>query len=86
LNEDENQKKSRMTFRQSTHNTPTQRESGPPIANKFPNATVFFADLAGFTKWSSTREPEQVFELLEAMFKQFDALALRRGVFKVEVG
>eukprot|EP00339_Tiarina_fusa_P009010 CAMPEP_0117058878 /NCGR_PEP_ID=MMETSP0472-20121206/40893_1 /TAXON_ID=693140 ORGANISM="Tiarina fusus, Strain LIS" /NCGR_SAMPLE_ID=MMETSP0472 /ASSEMBLY_ACC=CAM_ASM_000603 /LENGTH=805 /DNA_ID=CAMNT_0004776357 /DNA_START=1 /DNA_END=2418 /DNA_ORIENTATION=+ len=56
----------------------------PPIATKHPNCTVYFADLAGFTKWSSSREPEQVFQLLEALFKEFDAAALRRGVFKVE--
>ena len=41
-------------------------------------------DLAGFTKWSSTREPEQVFELLETLYGEFDKIALRRGVFKVE--
>lgn len=38
----------------------------------------------GFTKWSSTREPEQVFELLEALYGAFDKIALRRVVFKVE--
>jgi len=55
-----------------------------PLATKYPNCTVYFADLAGFTKWSSTRQPEQVFELLEALFREFDALAAKRGVFKVE--
>lgn len=60
------------------------RAKAPAIATKFPDCTVFFADLAGFTKWSSTREPDQVFRLLEAMFKEFDSVALRRGVFKVE--
>ena len=28
----------------------------PPIADLFPDCTVFFADIAGFTAWSSTRE------------------------------
>ena len=42
------------------------------------------SDLAGFTNWSSTREPEQVFELLETIYGEFDRIALRRGVFKVE--
>jgi hypothetical protein len=37
-----------------------------PIAELFPNTTVMFADLAGFTAWSSVREPSQVFTLLEA--------------------
>ena len=55
-----------------------------PLASKYTNCTVYFADLAGFTKWSSTREPEQVFELLETLFKEFDAAAAKRGVFKVE--
>jgi hypothetical protein len=28
-----------------------------PIADLFPHSTVFFADIAGFTSWSSCREP-----------------------------
>ena len=55
-----------------------------PLASKYANCTVIFADLSGFTKWSSTREPEQVFQLLETLFKEFDAAAAKRGVFKVE--
>jgi len=43
-----------------------------------------FADLAGFTKWSSTRTPVEVFELLEALYSAFDSLARSRRVFKVE--
>jgi Adenylate and Guanylate cyclase catalytic domain len=59
--------------------------SGAPIADLFPEATVFFADLAGFTKWSSSRSPADVFGLLETIYSTFDRLAIRRGVFKVEV-
>eukprot|EP00934_Nitzschia_sp_Nitz4_P000910 Nitzschia sp. Nitz4//scaffold439_size10204//5658//9665//NITZ4_009080-RA/size10204-processed-gene-0.12-mRNA-1//-1//CDS//3329551869//910//frame0 len=32
---------------------------GQPIADLFPEATVMFGDIAGFTAWSSTREPSQ---------------------------
>ena len=39
-----------------------------PIADLFPEVTVMFADIAGFTAWSSAREPCQVFELLETMY------------------
>ena len=39
-----------------------------PIADLFPDVTVMFADIAGFTAWSSTREPAQVFELLETLY------------------
>jgi Adenylate and Guanylate cyclase catalytic domain len=75
-----------------------------------------FADISGFTSWSSTREPTQVFQvrcgkrfrffqtaercphtfhllfpslfksaqLLETIYKEFDRIAKRRRVFKVE--
>ena len=59
-------------------------EAAAPIADFFPSATVLFMDIAGFTAWSSSREPSQVFILLETLFKNFDKMALRRRVFKVE--
>jgi len=43
-----------------------------------------FADLAGFSAWSSTREPTQVFTLLETIYHAFDGIAQRRRGFKVE--
>ena len=55
-----------------------------PIADLFPHCTVFFGDLAGFTAWSSTREPAQVFLLLQTVYQNFDIIAKRRRVFKVE--
>jgi class 3 adenylate cyclase len=57
---------------------------GRPIADLFNDTTVLFADIAGFTAWSSVREPSQVFTLLEEIYGAFDAIAGRRGVFKVE--
>jgi class 3 adenylate cyclase len=55
-----------------------------PIADLFPETTIMFGDLVGFTAWSSVREPSQVFTLLETVYHAFDQLAKRRGVFKVE--
>ena len=55
-----------------------------PIADFFPYCTVMFADIAGFTAWSSTREPAQVFILLQAVYQSFDLIAKKREVFKVE--
>jgi len=55
-----------------------------PIADLFPNTTVLFADIAGFTAWASVREPTQVFTLLETVYSAFDSIAKRRRVFKVE--
>jgi len=55
-----------------------------PIADLFVNCTVLFADISGFTSWSSERSPSQVFVLLETIYGAFDRIADRRGVFKVE--
>ncbi|GKY99151.1 hypothetical protein MPSEU_000870600 [Mayamaea pseudoterrestris] len=57
---------------------------GKPIADLFTESTVLFADIAGFTAWSSQREPAQVFTLLETLYRAFDDIARKRRVFKVE--
>jgi class 3 adenylate cyclase len=54
------------------------------MATLYPETSVFFADLSGFTAWSSTRSPCQVFTLLETLYGAFDMVAKRRKVFKVE--
>ena len=54
------------------------------IADFFPNATILFGDIVGFTAWSSAREPTQVFTLLESVFSTFDEIAQKRRIFKVE--
>ena len=46
--------------------------SSKPIADLFTDTTVMFADIAGFTAWSSVREPSQVFSLLETVYRAFD--------------
>jgi hypothetical protein len=45
-----------------------------PIANLSP--------IAGFTAWSSVREPSQVFTLLETVYHAFDVLARVKGVLE----
>jgi class 3 adenylate cyclase len=49
------------------------------------NVIIFlYRHALGFTAWSSTREPELVFVLLQTVFGAFDKIAKRRKVFKVE--
>eukprot|EP00977_Amphora_coffeiformis_P020476 scaffold8300_cov171-Amphora_coffeaeformis.AAC.1 len=55
-----------------------------PIADLYPQTTIMFADISGFTAWSSEREPSQVFTLLESIYRQMDRAAKKLGVFKVE--
>lgn len=55
-----------------------------PIAELYPETTVMLADLAGFTAWSAVHEPSEVFMLLETIFYEFDLLASKRNIFKVE--
>lgn len=55
-----------------------------PIADLHPYTTIMFADLVGFTAWSSVRQPSEVFTLLETLYHAFDTIAKRRRVFKVE--
>eukprot|EP00980_Cylindrotheca_fusiformis_P012882 scaffold3208_cov107-Cylindrotheca_fusiformis.AAC.3 len=57
---------------------------GTPLADLFPETTIVFADIAGFTAWASAREPAQVFILLETIYGGFDRQAYRHKVFKVE--
>jgi class 3 adenylate cyclase len=94
LNEGEEERDKKVSWRASerkqdlNNNTVAMmsetRPKGKPIADRFENTTIIFADIAGFTSWSSEREPEHVFELLETLYAAFDALALARSVFKVE--
>ena len=54
----------------------SEKDSGSqPIADLFPHCTVFFGDIAGFTAWSSTRDPASVFILLETLYNGFDIIA-----------
>ena len=87
MNSEDNTGKLRMATQNRLRtflNGTSDGDDQQPIADLFPHCTVFFADIAGFTAWSSTREPSQVFILLQAVYQAFDLLAKRRKVFKVE--
>lgn len=57
---------------------------GRPIADLYPETTVLFCDIVGFTAWSASRQPWEVFHLLESIYSSFDVIAHQRKVFKVE--
>lgn len=59
-------------------------DDSEPIASLYLETTVLFADIVGFTPWSSVRAPSMVFAMLEQVFHVFDRAARRARVFKVE--
>ncbi|CAB9499094.1 Receptor-type guanylate cyclase gcy [Seminavis robusta] len=75
---------SSMAASSSRMPNPYQQYKTKPIANLFEETTIFFADISGFTAWSATRSPTEVFELLESIYGCFDKLAKKRHVYKVE--
>jgi class 3 adenylate cyclase len=59
-------------------------QSEDPVADLYPECTVLFADVVGFTAWASEKSPVEVFKFLETIYGHFDKIARQRGVFKVE--
>jgi len=54
------------------------------IADAYPEATVLFADIVGFTPLSADLPPERVVELLDEVFSSFDDLADEHGLEKIK--
>jgi len=55
-----------------------------PIADRHPEASVLFADIADFTTLSSTLEPEALVRLLNTVFTEFDHVVARHGLEKIK--
>ena len=54
------------------------------IADSFPDVTVLFADIVGFTKLSEGMSPERLVALLNEVFTLFDGIADHRGLEKIK--
>ncbi len=54
------------------------------IADHFPEVTVLFADIVGFTELSSSISPEELVKLLNRIFSKFDNLAEKHGLEKIK--
>jgi len=50
------------------------RKKEPTIADGFQNASILFADLAGFTPVSQKLTPDELVKMLDAIFSRFDEL------------
>ncbi|HYK96257.1 MAG TPA: adenylate/guanylate cyclase domain-containing protein [Candidatus Dormibacteraeota bacterium] len=54
------------------------------IAEAYPETTVVFADIAGFTPWAGRTDPHRVVALLDDLFSRFDRRAAGLGVEKIK--
>ena len=54
------------------------------IAESYPETTVVFADIVGFTPWAQRTSPDRVVQVLDRMFSVFDDLTERNGLEKVK--
>lgn len=54
------------------------------IADRFPEATILFSDLVGFTNLAGRSSPGQIIEILNNLFSSFDALAKQLKLEKIK--
>jgi class 3 adenylate cyclase len=53
------------------------------LTDRISYVTLMYADIVGFTAWSSTKEPKEVVGKLSQLFSTFDKLCLKHDVYKV---
>lgn len=53
------------------------------IADSFQNVTILYADIVGFTAWSSNKESKEVVGMLSEFFTRFDKMCVEFDVYKV---
>jgi len=54
------------------------------IADKYDDASILFADIAGYTQWASETPPGELVRFLDALYSDFDALVDRHGLEKIK--
>src|SRR4051812_1029758 len=54
------------------------------IADHYPEVTVLFADIVGFTTMSQIREPTEIVSLLNGIFTRFDEIATKHSIEKIK--
>ena len=58
-------------------------EEEKSVIDRLSNVTLLYADIVGFTAWSSIREPQEVVGMLSELFTRFDKMCLEFNVYKV---
>jgi class 3 adenylate cyclase len=53
------------------------------VTDMFPQVTLIYADIVGFTPWSSGREAAEIVNMLSSLFTKFDESSVNNDVYKV---
>ena len=56
---------------------------GSSVTDKLFDVTILYADIVGFTAWSSGKSPVEVVQMLSNLFTEFDKKCVEFGVYKV---
>jgi hypothetical protein len=57
---------------------------GHTVVERYKVVTIFFSDIVGFTTLAGEMSPIQVMKMLNELYSQFDKIAEKHGVYKVE--
>jgi len=60
------------------------RNSNQSVADSFDHVTILFADIVGFTQYSSEMSPNELVEMLDDVFSEFDALVDKYKIEKIK--
>ena len=60
------------------------RTKGSNLARSYQNTTIMLADIANFTKITTTMDPKHLVTILHELFHRFDRLAEQHGVEKIK--
>jgi adenylate cyclase len=58
--------------------------SGSVIADKYDDASILFADIAGYTERASDTSPEELVAFLDTLYTSLDAVVTRHGLEKIK--
>lgn len=61
-----------------------KRDASAPIADAYDEASILFADMAGFTARAADTEPAELVRFLNAVFSRLDAMVERHGLEKIK--
>lgn len=57
---------------------------GETVVERYSQVTIFFSDIVGYTNMSSQMTSFDVMQMLSDLYAQFDILAKKHGVYKIE--